>query len=161
MALLICLWRTRTGRTRLPKLALAPFLAKGRGFRGVTQIINLTPHDCHLIMGDTTYTIKRSGLEARVSVNTFNPHTAPVAFEVGCAGFATYEQVDVPIAYRQLGTVQGLPGEQLGTLYLVSTMVADAVPHREDVIVPGELVRDEQGRPIGCRGFYRSGAGYL
>lgn len=132
-----------------------------RGFRSVTQIINLTPHDCHFLIGNATYTIPRSGTEARVLTETFNPDTLPVTFEVSISGFATYEQADVPIACRKLGAVTGLPGEQPGTFYLVSTMVADAVPWREDVVVPGELVRDEQGRPVGCRGLYRSGAGHL
>jgi hypothetical protein len=34
-------------------------------------------------------------------------------------------------------------------------MVKNAIPEREDLITVGELVRDENGRIIGCKGFIR------
>ena len=41
------------------------------------------------------------------------------------------------------------------TVFIVSGMVA-AMVERDDVMSPGPLLRDEEGRPIGCKGLKRS-----
>lgn len=46
----------------------------------------------------------------------------------------------------------GLPEPEAGTVLIASAMVADAV-RRPDVMSPGELVRNEAGQPIGCKGL--------
>jgi hypothetical protein len=35
-------------------------------------------------------------------------------------------------------------------------VIVDKFPEREDIFAPGELVRDPDGRVIGCRGLARS-----
>lgn len=50
-----------------------------------------------------------------------------------------------------LGPVEGLPPPQEGTLYIVSVIVAERLPERRDLRVPGDQVRDAQGRIVGCR----------
>lgn len=35
-------------------------------------------------------------------------------------------------------------------MYVVSRLVAEAVPERRDLVVPHGLVRDGQGRVVGC-----------
>ena len=51
------------------------------------------------------------------------------------------------------GEVMGLPDPKPNTVYVVSGMVNSATPERTDVVSPGEQLRDEEGRPIGCIGF--------
>jgi hypothetical protein len=95
------------------------------------KFVNLTPHEINPIGGDS---IAPSGDVARVS--TRNIEVLPGFFA------------------QETGEVQGLPGAQEGVLFIVSAMVRLAVPERGDVVSPGELVRNEQGQPVGCRGFF-------
>ena len=60
---------------------------------------------------------------------------------------------DVPIYRTEYGAVSGLPEPKKGVGYIVSLLVAQALPERSDLFSPGELVRDDQGRPIACRGL--------
>ena len=58
----------------------------------------------------------------------------------------------VPLFDTRLGEVTGLPAPVVGTILVVSGMVAQAA-RRDDVLSPGALVRNDQGRPIGCEGL--------
>lgn len=49
-----------------------------------------------------------------------------------------------------LGPVVGLPDSAPGTLFVVSVLVAEALPDRSDLRVPGRQIRSEDGRVIGC-----------
>ena len=52
------------------------------------------------------------------------------------------------------GSIQGLPEPQEGVIYIVSALTLNAVPaDRDDVVAPGNAVRDELGIVIGCAGF--------
>lgn len=62
----------------------------------------------------------------------------------------------VALTFVGLGEVRDLPDPQAGTVYVVSGVVADAVPDRDDVAFPDDVVRDEQGRVIGARALGRS-----
>ena len=98
------------------------------------EVINCTPHDI-TIMNDKKIVIKASGIIARVST-TMSPS--------GMIG-------DIPLSETKFGEVENLPEAKKGTRYLVSRMVMEACPHRHDLLVPGECVRDEEGKIIGCR----------
>ena len=100
------------------------------------MIINLTPHTINVI---NSVTLPPSGEVARVEM--VSSPTEPIE--------------GIPSVRTEWGEVANLPEPVEGVVLLVSGMVAQAVP-REDVVSPGELVRDEQGRPIGCRGLRRS-----
>jgi len=106
------------------------------------QIVNLTPHILNLIrMDGTVREVASSGL-ARVSTSRV---------QIG--------EVDgIPLFETVFGEVSGLPDAEEGVLFVVSGLVAahPSVRDRADVYSPGELVRDEQGKPIGCRGLSRS-----
>lgn len=98
------------------------------------NFINLTPHIITTVgEGGLIESFPPSGQVARVS--SVKKEVAPGYF------------------LQRLGEVQDLPAPVAGTLLIVSGMVRDAVPHRTDVISPGELVRGEDGQPKGCRGF--------
>ncbi|MBT2213444.1 hypothetical protein [Actinomadura sp. NEAU-AAG7] len=62
----------------------------------------------------------------------------------------------VPLYVAGFGAVTGLPARRAGTVYVVSRVVADAVPGRRDLVFPYDPVRDENGRIIGCRGLARA-----
>lgn len=51
------------------------------------------------------------------------------------------------------GSVVGLPAPEAGVVYIVSGLLRAAVPTRHDVCSPGDLVRGEGGKPIGCKGL--------
>jgi hypothetical protein len=103
------------------------------------RFINLTPHTLNIHTPSGVVTLAPSGEVARVAtVNTD-------AEDIG----------GIPTVNTTHGEVTGLPAPQNGVVYIVSGMVASAAP-REDVLSPGDLVRDENGRPCGCKGLRRS-----
>ena len=66
----------------------------------------------------------------------------------------TIEGVDI---YENVyGEVTGLPEYVEGVFYVVSAMVRQALPERKDLLSPGQLIRNEEGQPIGCLGLVRN-----
>ena len=104
-------------------------------------LVNLTPHVLNLVTGSGTVTVPPSGTVARVAV-TRKP-----------AGTVTVDGVQVPLYRTTYGAVEGLPDPAPDTLYVVSAVVAAAARDRDDLVVPDDLVRDEQGRVVGARGL--------
>ena len=106
------------------------------------NIVNLTPHALNLMPegpnGPTT-TIPPSGQVARCAVDRMQVDTV------------TVDGVSVPVNKTQFGTVSDLPDTRLNTIYVVSALVAQAVPERQDVFIVDDAVRDDQGRIIGAR----------
>lgn len=97
------------------------------------QIINCTPHAITLNNGES---FPISGNVARVSST----------FEATGKGF-------FKVAY---GEVTGLPEAQKDTMYIVSSMVANATSRR-DVIVPAtghlDCIRNDKGQIVSVPGF--------
>ena len=95
--------------------------------------INLTPH----VINEAT-----SGL-------SFMPEPVPARVSV------QYEEVYsgvIPLYKTVYGEVVGLPPQIENTKYIVSLLVCQA-SKRNDLVSPGELIRDDYGNPIGCKGF--------
>ena len=104
------------------------------------NIINLTPHDITLLPADgEPITIPSTGV-ARCQETT----TA-----VSGAG------LPVPLQHLAYGEVTGLPDPAAGTVVIVSQLVCRALPGREDLVFPADLVRDESGTIVGCRALAR------
>ena len=103
------------------------------------NFVNLTPHTLNIHGPGGVWSCPPSGTIARVA--TVNRAAAPVG--------------DIPTVVTTLGEVTGLPEPAPETVLIVSGMVATAAA-RADVFSPGDLVRDHQGRPIGCKGLRRS-----
>jgi len=106
------------------------------------KIVNLTPHALKLMPAGPTgpvVTVSPSGQVARCA-------TSRVQVDA-----VTADGIVIPVNRTQFGEVTGLPDPQPGTIYIVSALVAQAVPEREDVFVVDDTVRDDQGRIIGCR----------
>lgn len=101
------------------------------------MLVNLTPHAIHLYFPNgTSVTVPPSGTVARVQ---------EITTEVAAGVPGTIRIVSI-----SYGKPEGVP-EVDGNTYLVSALVRAALPHRFDVLSPGELVRDEKGAVIGCR----------
>ena len=95
------------------------------------QIINTTPHSV-VINGET---FPASGMLVRV---------ASVSQDAG-------EFAGIPMVRTCYGEVVGLPEEKQGVvLYIVSSLVRAALPHRKDLASPAKLIRNEKGEIIGC-----------
>lgn len=102
------------------------------------NFINMTPHALNIIQEDgSVYTLPSSGQVARVET------TRTVAYVMD--GIEVFETV--------WGDVIGLPEFNKGDVYIVSALVAQRCKYRTDVYSPGELVRNEAGQVIGCRGL--------
>lgn len=56
----------------------------------------------------------------------------------------------ISITSTVFGEVEGLPKEKNDVFFIVSRLVLNACPNRKDLLVPNELIRDEEGRIIGC-----------
>jgi hypothetical protein len=97
------------------------------------KLVNLTPHVINIVGLDP---IESSGL-ARVVENK--------------------EKVDttngIEINSVEYKNIEGLPAPEKNTYYIVSIYVANAAKEigREDVLYPGDLLRDEKGRIVGCK----------
>ena len=59
----------------------------------------------------------------------------------------------VSITRQTFGEVINLPKLEKDVLLVVSRLVASACPDRSDLLVPGPLVRDGEGKVIGCKGL--------
>lgn len=96
-------------------------------------------------------------------IRNFTPHVINIVDgpSIPSDGVARCTQQDIPVAvidgvqvtHQVFGDVVGLPDPQDGVFLIVSRLVAAACPDRKDLLVPGPLVRDNAGQPIGCRGL--------
>ena len=105
------------------------------------ELVNLTPHDV---------TITTPGGDVFMAA-CVNP--ARCERRDHLEGEIRVGPVVVPIYRVVFGAVTCLLPEQPGRLLVVSRLVAEARPDRRDLVVPDRLIRDDAGRPVGCRGL--------
>ena len=101
------------------------------------EIKNYTPHKINIFDGgEEIETVEPSGQTARVEMEEIDG-----------------EPVDgIPVTKSEPGEVVGLPEPEEGAIVIVSGMV-EAQTTRPDVYSPGPLVRDDEGKPVGCEGL--------
>jgi hypothetical protein len=110
----------------------------------MTRLVNLTPHEVVLHHYHYVTTVAPSGNIARVAQKTFAVRTAwDAASQTQC----------IPIVRSEYGSVEGLPEPVEDTIYIVSSMVRVASPTRADIASPANLIRDDAGKIIGCKGL--------
>lgn len=112
---------------------------KGIVVVGDVALVNCTPHAVNIVQQDgKTLTIESSGIVPR------------------CSSTETIDQVIglIEVSKQKLGDVEGLPEEIPGTYFIVSRLVASA-SNRSDLLVPGQGIRDDEGRIIACKGLSR------
>ena len=104
------------------------------------HIVNATPHAVNLVNDDGDI------------LRTFKPE---VSVRVASTCKVVDEIAGIPIDCTTFGEVEGLPEYQSGVYYIVSRLVKQALPDREDLLCPGQQVRDSAGRVIGCKSLSR------
>jgi hypothetical protein len=62
----------------------------------------------------------------------------------------------IPITTTTFGEVTGLPGKKDGTFIIVSRLLCAACPHRDDLLIVDQTVRNDVGRIIGCTSFAKN-----
>lgn len=115
------------------------------------RLKNLTPHVINIRTPQGEVTVPPSGTVARV-------HMARAAhYPTGDPLWIADEDDnsnELPLYTVEPGEVTGLPAREAGVICIVSAMVA-AVAERPDVYSPGEVIRDDAGRPVACDGLQR------
>lgn len=105
--------------------------------------INLTPHDINIFSADKILakTVKPDGTVARIETKL------DYKFNLDGICYST----------QKVGATIGLPNpiiqDGIKTYFIVSAMVRESNPSREDLASPGELIRNDKGQPIGCLGL--------
>jgi hypothetical protein len=109
------------------------------------KIMNLTPHSITITneSGIPLFTVEPSGVIARVSARTI------------VMGSVDVGEIQIPITGTTYGEIEGLPDPKNGIIYVVSSLVAQRCSNRQDIFIPNESVRDENGRIVGCRSLGR------
>lgn len=102
------------------------------------DIINLTPHEINIYNDNKSLVVSVPPSGELVRVNVLREK---VEIEDGIEFYKTV-----------VGEVTGLPAKKKDTIYIASGMVRSHVK-RADLWQPGELLRDDKGRPIGCVGL--------
>ena len=60
---------------------------------------------------------------------------------------------NIQITKQIFGEVTDLPEQEDGVYLIVSRLVATACPNRSDLLIPGPLIRDAEGKIVGCKGL--------
>ena len=102
--------------------------------------INMTPHPVRVLNDNHELVLELppSGQTARVSEDSH---------------FLWENQSDSIPVYVTTMLYSTCPDPEKGVYYVVSKLVALSLPERSDLLVPHGLVRDDNGRIIGCRGL--------
>ena len=111
------------------------------------RYINLTPHALQVKSLDGGFITILPDAEgpARVIYDRLPPEQVTIGGS----------EVAVAVAGPVKGIV-GLPEPQPDIVFIVAKAVADAAPrHRGDLMSPGRLLRDAEGKVVGCDGLTR------
>ena len=106
------------------------------------KLKNFTPHNVVIVNESTKIVIPSDGI-ARVT----ETKTATPSIDVDGAIIETFQS--------SYGEVENLPPQEEGVMVIVSALVASAAKGRDDLLVPGELVRDDGGNIVGCKSLRR------
>ena len=108
----------------------------------MSYLINLTPHELRIHYAEKVLVLPPSGEVARV----------------GTVRTSTFSMAEgIPLSFYKYTEITGLPDPDGKSTFIVSGMVESAAgPGRLDVVAPGNLIRNEMGKPIGCEGLKKS-----
>ena len=123
------------------------------------MVINCTPHDVAIYSSADCYMYNGS-LYLREGYEGYpEPLRVYPAAKEPASVTLVQEPLDVadgiPIYWWAPDEFVNIPDEAGHDYYIVSKIVAQAWPKREDFIFPGTLVRDESGDVVGCIDFSR------
>lgn len=120
------------------------------------KFLNLTPHPITIIDGNYEITLPVDGPAPRLAVDRVELGTIVADhYPVSRMGDAELGAFQCAIVRSTMGEPIGLPEPQDGVVLVVSALVAEhpSLSHRTDLAYPGEAVRDDEGRIVGCRGL--------
>lgn len=101
------------------------------------KIVNLTGHDINIVLDNgEVMTIKSSGT---LRLNSTERQVGKID--------------DVPILELEFGNPDWVPEKQDDTIYIVSKITCEAMPHRGDFYIVASLVRNEDGTTRGVKGL--------
>lgn len=127
------------------------------------RFLNLTPHPITIHHATGVIMLPVSGLAPRLAVE--REELGVIALEVDgyCDGGShvydvegmPWNVINIPIVRSKMGSPTGLPDQQDGTILVVSALVAEhpSLAARLDLAYPGEAIRDEAGKIVGCKGL--------
>lgn len=102
-------------------------------------ILDCTPHAIHIHTDSGVRTIEPSGVVPRLKAETI-----------------VVDHIDgIPVSETRFGEIMDLPEEKPGQFLIVSRLVMAACPDRKDLLVPDGIVRDEEGKIVGCTSLAR------
>ena len=107
------------------------------------KLKNFTPHNVVIVIDEMTKVVIPSEGIARVT-ETKTPAPSIVV-----------DGVIIETFVSAFGEVENLPPQEEGIMIIVSALVASAAKGRDDLLVPGELVRDDGGNIVGCKSLRR------
>ena len=108
----------------------------------IINLINLTPHDVKLFHGCEEHVFPNAGTVARVASRSEFSHTVN----------------GLPVHRTIYGSIENLPEQVEGTIYIVALLVAQVLAGtRTDIICPDtgpdSAVRDDKGMIVGVKRF--------
>ena len=106
------------------------------------KLKNFTPHNVVIVINNSKIVIPSDGI-ARVT----ETKTATPSIDVDGVTIETFRSA--------FGEVENLPPQEEGVMVIISALVASAAKGRDDLLVPGELVRDDGGNIVGCKSLRR------
>ena len=130
-----------------PAVDVGPqWIGGGDDMEGESDIVNLTPHPLIVVdeEGRELLSVAPSGTPLRLKETRRGSRTIAV-------GEVAVEIEEV--SYAEPSTA--LPEPREGVLYFVSMLTALSLRDREDLVFPLGVVRDADGRILGCRSFGR------
>ncbi len=103
------------------------------------KIVNLTPHPINLEVDGVLQAFMPEALPARV---TEQVERIPI-----------HEGSGILFVKKTFGEVRNLPEPEVGTIYVVSALVAQKAwaDGRPDVFCPGDPIRDSEGKIVGAK----------
>lgn len=113
------------------------------------RLINLTPHEINLLTDEgEDYVIPSDGV-ARLNETRAVDEIVRVETSRGA-------ELKINLNELLCDQVNGLPPEDGNYYYIVSRMVAEARSDRNDLLIPDEIVRDQDNKIVGCKAFAKA-----
>ena len=115
--------------------------------------VNLTPHTINCHEGKEVHNFPPTGKSLRVSGKP-----VPVGTHDGITIYGVeYGELEMANNSDPNDVSHDIPPVVDGTVYIVAGACADKITAmgRKDFVSPGDLLRNEAGQPIGCKGFKR------
>lgn len=109
------------------------------------KLVNKNPHPFNLYKdGELVLSLDKADKPARVDTKQVKIN------DIIVDNVNSSLPLKVDINSTKFGEIKDLPALQDGVLYIVSRIVASA-SDRDDLVIPNDLVRDDDGQVIGCR----------